>query len=103
MSWEKRDGGSVDGYFYRSIRQGDRIVKQYLGRGHEAEAAVREIEERRSEQEARRAACQEELARIAVAEQHLADLQTLAKIIIHAVLTSAGCHKRKGEWRRKRR
>ena len=103
MSWDIKAHGSAAGYFYRSIRQGDRIVKEYLGRGDEAEAVAREIEERRAEQEARLAARGEELARIAVAEQHLAELQSLANTVIHAVLTSAGCHNQKGIWRKKRR
>ena len=38
MSWNRKGRHA---YFYRSIRLGDRVVKEYLGRGEEAEEAAR--------------------------------------------------------------
>ena len=102
MSWEARTGGGNQGYFYRSVRRGDRIDKEYLGRGPEAEEAARQIEQRRQERQTVREALQKELAQRHVAEQQLHELQEVAYLLVRAVLTGAGYHRRRGEWRKKR-
>jgi hypothetical protein len=41
MSWDSKDGSGP--YFYRSVREGDRVQKLYAGKGEEAEKLAREI------------------------------------------------------------
>jgi len=103
LSWDAKARGSKRGYFYKSIRRGDRIVKVYMGRGEEADEAARQIEQRRKDCQAQREAWQEELAQLAAADQHLRELQEAAYLLVAAVLTGAGYHQRRGEWRKQRR
>ena len=102
MSWNTRQRGDKRGYFYRSIRRGDRIVNEYLGRGPEAEEAARQIEQRRRDRRAQREEMQKEIAQLAAADQSLRELQEAVHLVVSAVLTDAGYSKRRGEWRKQR-
>jgi hypothetical protein len=99
MSWNRKGRHA---YFYRSIRLGDRVVKEYLGRGEEAEEAAQRIEERRKTRQSQREARIDELARLAVAEQHLRDFHELVNVLVRATLLAAEYHEHRGQWRKRR-
>ncbi len=91
------------GYYSRSVREGDRVRRVYLGKGPAAELAARLDEGRRSERLARSVAWRAEEARRAVAEAHLRDLDGLADLMMKATLLAAGFHRHdRGAWRRRR-
>jgi hypothetical protein len=100
MSWDRK--GQCGPYYYRSIRQGDRVVKQYVGRGIKAEEAAHQIDERRKERQAQREVQQIKELRIVLAEQRLHDLERFADLLMRTVLDEMGYHDHKGQWRRRR-
>lgn len=102
MGWDQKARGDKAGYYYRSVRRGNRAFKVYVGRGPEADEAARQAEQRHQERQARREASNGDLARIAAAEELLHELQALADLVVSAVLTAAGYHRRRGEWRQRR-
>jgi hypothetical protein len=100
MAWERRERGQP--YYYRSRREGGRVVKDYVGAGEVAEivAHVEESVRRRREEEAAR--WQEELTCLTVLASPVAELCGTAEILARACLVSAGFRRHKGEWRRRR-
>lgn len=100
MSWDARGRHGL--YFYRSVRVDGRVRKVYVGRGRQAEEMAREVEQRKQERQARRDAVQQEVERVAVAEQKLQELQDMADLLMRAVLTGMGLREHRGQWRRRR-
>ena len=100
MAWEQRGNRS---YYYRSVRSGPRVIKEYAGTGlagmlaEEFDAEQRE--QRACEQERRERAC----ARWADLEQSARELEDLSDLLTAASLTVAGFHRHdRGEWRKRR-
>lgn len=94
-------------YAYRSVRRGGRVTSRYLGSGslallwemvgrHDAMAGAEERAERR---EARQAEAERGRALIDRLDRR-ADAGIAAAV---ATLEAAGCHRHKGQWRRRRR
>jgi hypothetical protein len=100
MSWDAKGGRNR--YFYRSVRDGDRVRKVYVGRGLPADELARQVEQRRRERHAQREAQQREMAQVAGAEQKLQELHDLATLLMQAVLIGIGLHEHRGQWRRRR-
>jgi hypothetical protein len=100
MGWDRK--GSCGLYYYKSVREGDRVRKVYLGRGPRAEAEAGQVEARRQARQAERATCRQDVAKVAAAEQALRDLKTLAGQLVQAALEGAGFHQHRGQWRRRR-
>jgi hypothetical protein len=100
VSWDTKRGSGR--YFYKSVRDGDRVRKMYAGKGEEAERLAREIEQRRQQLRAEREALQSEQLQMAAAEQALRALQDVADLLVQAVLTAGNCYKHNGQWRRRR-
>ena len=101
MALETRQRGGV--YYYRSRREGDRVVKEYVGGGRAAElmAAIdmRERAERQAKADARRAAT----ARIDAADAEIDDLHRRVELLVRATLLGAGYHRHdRGDWRKRR-
>jgi hypothetical protein len=102
MPWEYR---GAHAYFYRSRRaEGGKIVREYLGRGQAAEAAAREIEQRRAR------ADEDRKAELALRQSFLVDdslaesLDATASLALTAKLQAEGFHRPNYTvWRRKRR
>ena len=102
MGWERRQRGPGTGYFYRSVRVGDRVRKMYHGRGpagHEAAAAVElrrqgRLEAKKLIQDARAGA--DESDRLA------AELRGWADAVLAAWLVLTGHRRRRGQWRASR-
>src|SRR5262245_17440539 len=100
MSWDKKRGHGP--YFYRAVRLDGKVRKLYVGRGEEAERQARQVEQRQQQLLAQREARQQELARIAAAEDRLRDLLALTDVLVRGVFLAAGFHQHKSQWRRKR-
>jgi len=82
---------------------GNRVLKQYLGRGPVAEAAAREDGEKQAARAARRYAAAIEKAQAEPARDLMTELNDQVAVAIHSALMAAGFHQHaRGRWRRKR-
>jgi len=97
MGWEERRGRL---YYYRSVRQGKRVRKEYVGGGAFGQLLAQLDELERLQREEEEASWKEERERLQRSAGFLQELEEAAKILIRAELLVAGFHKRKGEWRR---
>jgi hypothetical protein len=102
VAWERRTRGNADGYFYVSKRVNGRPTKTYIGRGDDADAQAREIEQRRQARTREREARQQSEAEVILAAQKTSELRALTTALVHAVLDGAGYHIHRGEIRRRR-
>ena len=100
MAWEQRGNRS---YYYRSVRSGTRVIKEYAGGGLTgvlAEEFEGEQREQRAYEVDRR---RRERAKWAALEQPARELDDLSDLLMTASLTLAGYHRHdRGEWRRRR-
>ncbi len=89
-------------YYYRSVREGERIRKEYCGGGMLGQLAAQldEVERLRREEEA--TYWREERQRLERSVAFLRELTKASEILVQAHLIASGHHKHKGEWRRKR-
>ena len=99
MAWETRNGNR---YYYRSVRDGEKVRKEYVGTGPLALLAAEADETRRLLRQRQREQELEELERLreadALAERLFEDVEALAR----AVLVASGYRNHKGEWRLRR-
>ena len=99
MTLERRDGRL---YYYRSVRDGERVRKRYVGAGEFAricsETDILQRTSRRAQRERERA----ELERMEALLAPLEEVSEAAKVLVIAHLVDGGYRKRKGEWRRAR-
>ena len=102
MSWDCKTRSSGLRYYYRSIRDGDRVRKVYVGRGAKAHEAARRTDERCQARQATRESLRMEAEKSALAEQRLSDLHDMAAQLFKAVLLASGCHEHRGQWRRRK-
>ena len=99
MALERRNGNL---YYYRSVRDGEKVRKVYWGSGELARIAhEREIMNRAARQHERRESAKE-LERLEALAAPLLELSEAAEILVRAQLIDAGYHRRKGEYRRAR-
>src|SRR5918993_5344113 len=99
MGWEERRGRL---YYYRSVREGKRVRKEYGGGGALGQLAAQIDELERLQRKEKEAFCKEERERLQQSAGFLRELEEAAEILIRAQLLVAGFHKHKGEWRRLR-
>ena len=100
MAWELRGNRS---YYYRSVRRGGRVVKEYFGTGRVAELCARldalTLERQVIERQDRAA----ERDRCDALEAQTLELIQLTDALVVATLTAAGYHRHdRGAWRRRR-
>jgi len=99
VTLERRDGRL---YYYRSVRDGERVRKRYVGAGEFAricsETDILQRTSRRAQRERERA----ELERMEALLAPLEEVSEAAKVLVIAHLVDGGYRKRKGEWRRAR-
>jgi hypothetical protein len=100
VAWEQRRNGNL--YYYRSVRDGERVKKEYLGRGEVAQLIAHADETRRRVREARRKQVREELARMEEIMAPVLEIDEATRVLIRAHLVAGGYHRRRGEWRRER-
>ena len=99
MTLERRSGNL---YYYRSVRDGGRVRKVYVGSGKIARVFHEGDVLRRTGREARREREKEELGRLEALAAPVLELSEAAEILARAHLIAAGYHRHKGEYRRAR-
>lgn len=100
MGWETRNGRQ---YFYRKVRNGDKIRSDYIGHG-ELARAIAYFEQRDNEeiQDAKRLKSQEKEAERARETEFMA-FYTAVEAEFAQAMTAAGYHRHhRGEWRKQR-
>jgi hypothetical protein len=102
MSWDKKQRGGANRYYYRSVRTGTKVTKIYFGRGPLAELAARLYEAVHEKRRAARQTWLAEQVQLAEAGRLLQELRTLTKLLTTATLVVNGYHLHHGEWRRRR-
>ena len=101
MAWEIRQRGGR--YYTRSIRQGGRVRREYIGTGETAELIAAIDNRDRQARLTARAAERAERERIRQADMALADLDALTETLARLALVAAGYHRHhRGDWRRRR-
>jgi hypothetical protein len=101
VGWESRERGVIS-YYYRSIREGDRVRKLYVGGGVLGRLGSQQDETERLQREEEAARRREEREDFERSAGFLRELEEAAEVLTRAVLLASGCHKRRGEWRLKR-
>ena len=99
MGWEERRGRL---YYYRSVREGKRVRKEYVGGGSFGQLLAQRDQLERLQRKEEEASWREERERLEQSAGFLQELEEAAEVLIRAQLLVAGFHKRKGEWRRLR-
>src|SRR5829696_9507470 len=99
MGWEERHGRL---YYYRSVREGKRVRKEYVGGGALGQLIAQLDELERLQREEEEASWREEQERLERSAAYLEELEEAAEILARAELLVAGFHKHKGQWRRRR-
>jgi hypothetical protein len=100
MAWERR-GSNL--YYYQSQRIDGRVRKKYGGTGEMAQAIAHADETIRQSRSARRERARVELEEARILASASEELCEAADILAAAELVAAGYHRRKGEWRMRRR
>jgi hypothetical protein len=99
LALEKRDGNL---YYYRHVRDGDRLRKIYVGSGeiallaHEHDVIKRAAEEHKRNEE------REEREKLEALASSVEELSDVAEIITRASLVAGGYRRYQGHWRLKR-
>jgi hypothetical protein len=99
MAWEERRGRS---YYYRSVREGQRVRKEYVGGGTLGQLLSLHDELERCLRKEEETSWKEEQERLKRSAGFVRELEEAAQILTRAQLLVSGFHKRKGEWRRLR-
>jgi hypothetical protein len=100
MAWERRRNGT---YYYRTLKEQGRVIKEYVGTGPVAEvAAERDAVVRAARAEAVTQLHQEQAAFQAL-DRPVADFAITLETLTRAHLVRNGYHRHHGgEWRRRR-
>ena len=100
MPWKRR-GDRL--YFYRSRREGCRVVQDYVGRGAAAGLVANLIAEERVKRTGARKKCQEAQRRYADMDRTVERACGAVQSVVTGTLEAAGFHQHhRGEWRRRR-
>jgi hypothetical protein len=102
MSWDRKQRGGEQGYYYRSQRIDGRSRKIYVGKGPAAKQAAALDERQRQARQAARDAWQAEVVELAVADNALAELCERTELLASAVLLLQRFHCHHGTWRCRR-
>lgn len=101
MAWEMR--GAAGPYYFRSIRVGQRVLRQYCGKGAAARQAAQADEQRRTGKTAELRAILTELRHSRPAQQLTQEQEDQAKLLFEAEMLAAGYRRTNyGRWRRDR-
>jgi hypothetical protein len=90
-------------YYYRSIRDGEKVRKVYVGAGETARVSHEEDVLRRTGRKARWEREKENLENLKALAAPVLEVSEAAEIFARAHLVAAGYHEHKGEYRRARR
>jgi len=101
VSWERRNGGGW--YYTRSRREGNRVVREYVGTGPLADLAAFQDEAGRLRREEEARAWRKEREDLEDLDATAGELFELAEILTRAALLVAGYRQHnRGEWRKPR-
>jgi hypothetical protein len=89
-------------YYYRSVRDGEKVRRVYVGAGEFARISHEEDILRRTSRRAQREREKAELERLKDLVALVEEFSEAAKVLVTAHLVDGGYRKRKGEWRRAR-
>ncbi len=98
MALEHRAGRS---YYYRHVRDGEKVRKEYVGAGLVAELASEADRAKRERNAAEKGRSGRELEHLEFLIAPILELNHAAGVLVRAELIVGGYHRRKGEWRRK--
>src|SRR4051812_4656289 len=97
MGWERGR------YYTRSVREGGKVRREYVGTGKLAELAAQMDAIFRAQRQQQRAEERAEREELDALDAPLAELDDLADLLVRAALTAAGYHRHhRGEWRKRR-
>lgn len=99
MGWERRRSRN---YYYRKMRVGGRVHSQYMGTGLLAQMSAEADNDKRRERNAQCAADRATRQAESEIDRQLTDAESVLVALTHATLVAAGCHRHRGQWRRKR-
>lgn len=100
MAWERRGSNT---YYYRSVRRGGRVEKEYRGGGVPGMLTAELDAEVQREREDRRAVARAERERWADLERSAREVDDLMEGLTAIELLAAGFHRHdRGAWRRRR-
>ena len=91
-----------DGYWYRSVREGDQVRTEYLGTGPLAEAMATLDALKREEREREWAEARAEREAQREIDRAIGESERLVRAVVAAVLLANGYHARRGQWRKRR-
>jgi hypothetical protein len=99
MALEYRDGNL---YYYRSVREGEKVRKVYVGAGEFARISQEADILRRTGRKAQRETEKAELERLESLAAPVEELSEAAQILLRAQLIAAGYRRYQGKWRLRR-
>ena len=99
MALEHRAGRP---YYYRHVRDGEKIRKEYVGAGFVAELASEADRIERERDAAEKGRCGRELELLEALIVPILELSQASEVLVRAKLVGGGYHRHKGEWRRMR-
>jgi hypothetical protein len=99
VALERKDGNL---YYYRSVRDGEKVRKVYVGAGEFARIFAEGDILLRTSRKAQREREKAELERLKDLVAPLEEVSEATKVLVTAHLVDGGYRKRKGEWRRAR-
>ena len=99
MALERKDGNL---YYYRSVRDGEKVRKVYVGAGEFARVFAEGDILRRTSRKAQREREKAELETLKGLVAPVEEVSDAAKVLVIAHLVARGHRKHKGEWRRAR-
>lgn len=99
MGWDRKKRGATRGYYYRSVRDGDRTRKIYLGKSAAAEEVAAAVTRRRDQRDAGTRALRKEAESTVEADRSAAELREWTEVIASAWLVLTGHHFHHGFWR----
>jgi hypothetical protein len=99
VTLERRDGRL---YYYRSVRDGEKVRKRYVGAGEFARVCSETDILRRTSRRAQREQDRAELEKLKDLVAPVVEVSDAADVLVIAHLVDGGYRKHKGEWRRAR-
>jgi hypothetical protein len=100
MAWEQRGDRS---YFYRSVRSGTRVTKEYAGGGLVGMLAEECENEQREQRAYERARLEKRRAESVALERSMREIEQMSDALVRISLEAVGYRQHeRGEWRRRR-
>ena len=100
MGWETRERGGW--YYTRSKWVNGRVTREYVGTGALGKVVALDDELERLQKEEENARWRKERERLERSAGFLHALAEVAEVLTRAHLLANGCHRPRGQWRRRR-